>query len=98
MLFGNLASLPRYPLRDREHRPLSGEGGRRPGPPAPFWKPRAWRRQPRSSTRQPEGAKAKYRLLKRLPKLEADERLAGFDADTILCAVMETPTAWRRMR
>ncbi|MCA1728110.1 MAG: hypothetical protein LC751_01465 [Actinobacteria bacterium] len=31
----------------------------------------------------------KYRLLKRLPKLEDDKRLSGFDADAILWTVME---------
>jgi hypothetical protein len=36
-----------------------------------------------------KAAQAKHRLLKRLPKLEADKRLSGFDADTILCDVTE---------
>jgi hypothetical protein len=36
-----------------------------------------------------EAAKAKHRLLKRLPKLEADKRISGFDADLILWEVTE---------
>jgi hypothetical protein len=36
-----------------------------------------------------EAARTKQRLLKRLPKLKADKRLSGFDADTILWEVME---------
>ena len=36
-----------------------------------------------------KAARAKHRLLKRLPKMEADKRLSGFDADTILWEVME---------
>jgi len=38
---------------------------------------------------QLEAAKAKHRLLKRLPKLEADKRISGFDADRILWEVTE---------
>lgn len=36
-----------------------------------------------------QAAQATHRLLKRLPKLEADKRLSGLDADTILWAVAE---------
>ena len=36
-----------------------------------------------------ESARAKQRLLKRLPKLKADKHLSGFEADTILWEVME---------
>ena len=36
-----------------------------------------------------KAAKAKHRLLQRLPKLETDKHLSGSDAGTILCAVME---------
>lgn len=38
---------------------------------------------------QLEAAKAKHRLLKRLPKLEDDKRISGFDADRILWEVTE---------
>ena len=38
---------------------------------------------------QLEAAKAKHRLLKRLPKLEADKRISGFDAERILWEVTE---------
>jgi hypothetical protein len=40
--------------------------------------------------------RAKHRLLKRLPKLEADKRLSGFDADTILWAITEHTDAVAR--
>jgi hypothetical protein len=36
-----------------------------------------------------KAARSKHRLLKRLPKLEADKRLSGSDADTILWTVTE---------
>jgi hypothetical protein len=36
-----------------------------------------------------KAAKAKHRLLKRLPKLETDKHLAVSDAGSILCAVKE---------
>ncbi len=36
-----------------------------------------------------KAAQAKHRLLKRLPKMEADKHLSSFDADTILWTVME---------
>jgi hypothetical protein len=36
-----------------------------------------------------KAAKAKHRLLKRLPTMEADKHLSGFDADTILWTVLE---------
>jgi hypothetical protein len=44
---------------------------------------------PEDVRRNLESARAKQRLLKRLPKLKADKRLSGFDAGTILWEVME---------
>ena len=44
---------------------------------------------PENVRRALEAARTKQRLLKRLPKLKADKRLSGFDADTILWEVME---------
>src|ERR687889_1008753 len=44
---------------------------------------------PEDVRRALEAARTKQRLLKRLPKLKADKRLSGFDADTILWEVMK---------
>jgi len=44
---------------------------------------------PEDVRRELEGARAVQRLLKRLPKLKADKRLSGSDADAILWMVME---------
>ncbi len=44
---------------------------------------------PNNVRRDLEAARAKHRLLKRLPKLKADKRLSGFDAGTVLWEVME---------
>jgi hypothetical protein len=44
---------------------------------------------PEDVRNQLKAAQAKHRLLKRLPKLEADKRISGFDADRILWEVTE---------
>jgi hypothetical protein len=44
---------------------------------------------PEDVRRAVEAARAKQRLLKRLPKLDADKRLSGVDADTVLWTMME---------
>jgi hypothetical protein len=46
-------------------------------------------KHPEDVRRDLESARAKQRLLKRLPKLKADKRLSGFEADTILWEVMK---------
>jgi hypothetical protein len=44
---------------------------------------------PEDVRRDVEAARAKQRLLKRLPKFEADKRVSGLDADTVLWTMME---------